>query len=80
MVNPSGKYIYSEAPISLIITTIVVLLMNPAGDELKNISDEMSFKVSKLFMFVSWYFSAIDLKNKANIIVETSDFKMKKKG
>ena len=26
MVNPSGKYIYSEAPISLIITTIVVLL------------------------------------------------------
>ena len=26
MVNPSGKYIYSETPISLIITTIVVLL------------------------------------------------------
>ena len=26
MVNPSGKYIYSEAPISLIITTVVVLL------------------------------------------------------
>lgn len=26
MINPSGKYVYSEAPISLVITTVVVLL------------------------------------------------------
>lgn len=55
-----------------------VILMTPAGDELKNISDEMSFEVSKLFMFVSWYFSELKQKYKANIVVETSDSKMEK--
>ena len=51
-----------------------VLIMEPEyEEENKNASlDSQSFQVSKLFMFISWYFSELETESKANIVVESN--------
>lgn len=55
-----------------------VLIMTPYSDTIGSNSEDVSFQVSKLFMFVTWYFSCLDMKEKANIVVETSNQNMEK--
>lgn len=57
-----------------------VLLMMPGFNMEKGetITADKSFEVSKLFMFVAWYFSQSDNDYKANIVVEANDAKLEK--
>lgn len=51
-----------------------VLIMSPENDDYNNISvDNQSFEISKLFMFITWYFSNIQNDMKTNIIVEANN-------
>lgn len=51
-----------------------VLIMEPEYEEEKGKAslDSQSFQVSKLFMFITWYFSQLPTKSKANIVVESN--------
>ena len=51
-----------------------VLIMEPEYEEENKTSslDSQSFQVSKLFMFITWYFSQLETKSKANIVVESN--------
>lgn len=54
-----------------------VLIMTPQGED-RDLTSDRSFEVSKLFMFVSWYFSRMEGQKKANIVVETNSNNMEK--
>ena len=60
-----------------------VLLMTPGFGEGSTMhktanGDDMNFEVSKLFMFVTWYFSELETASSTNIVVETSSKNMEK--
>lgn len=57
-----------------------VLIMTPGSidDSGSQVIEDKSFEVSKLFMFVTWYFSKCNQEKKANIVVETSNANMEK--
>lgn len=54
-----------------------VLLMNPEGEANTNKEDD-GFEVSKLFMYITWYFSDVETSKKANIVVEAGNTNMEK--
>ena len=60
-----------------------VILMTPGDREKDEIlpgsaEADSSFEVSKLFMYIVWYFSSLKEKSETNIVVETSNKKMDK--
>ncbi|MCR5104313.1 MAG: hypothetical protein K6B68_07650 [Eubacterium sp.] len=60
-----------------------VILMTPGDREKDGIlpgsaEADSSFEVSKLFMYIVWYFSSLKEKSETNIVVETSNKKMDK--
>lgn len=51
-----------------------VLIMSPENETYIDDSiDNQSFEISKLFMFITWYFANIKNDNKTNIIVEANN-------
>lgn len=54
-------------------TAKTVLLMTPEEDNQEFNSDDKGFSVSKLFMFITWYFSENHDESKTNIVVETAN-------
>ena len=78
--NPMSKLDLDKINLSKART---VLLMTPGFENDRVMTrdaagDEMNFEVSKLFMFIVWYFSALDTESGTNIVVETSSKNMEK--
>jgi len=58
--------------------TVLIMTPKPSDGEVPGVTEDRSFEVSKLFMFVTWYFTNIKSEEKANIVVETSSSNMEK--
>lgn len=73
--NPMSKLDLDK--INLKKAKTVMLMMSSEGQENRDaLIGDKSFEVSKLFMFVTWYFSDIESKDVANIVVESNNANM----